>query len=165
MDPAGELEANLSVVTEVRPFNGFLFDGPILDDVDEVVDLLAIIGIDLGFEEFCDGADSRLEDMEQFVEGESELVSVVGGQLIVHRDSAQRRRLGRHEDEKFGVNVLEELFGLLPLEFSCVARHERIEIGRKDRSGFDSRRENDFDIDSWWQMTMDECTKSLCSSR
>jgi hypothetical protein len=73
--------------------------------------------------------------------------------------------LGRHEDEKFGVNVLEELFGLLPLEFSCVARHERIEIGRKDRSGFDSRRENDFDIDSWWQMTMDECTKSLCSSR
>ncbi|SHH00208.1 hypothetical protein [Halobaculum gomorrense] len=69
MDPAGEFEANLGVVTEVRPFNGFLFDGPILDDVGEIVDLLAIIGIDLGFEEFCDGADSRLEDMEQFVTG------------------------------------------------------------------------------------------------
>jgi hypothetical protein len=103
--------------------------------------------------------------MEQFVKGEPELVGVIGGQLIVHRDSTQRRRLGRHEDEKFGVNVLEELFDLLPLEFSCIAGHERIGMGRKDRSGFDSWRENDLDIDSWWQMTTDECTKSLCSSR
>jgi hypothetical protein len=165
MDPAGEFKANLGVVTEVRSFNGFLFDGSILDDVDEIVDLLAIIGIDLGFEEFCDGADSRLEDMEQFVKGEPELVGVIGGQLIVHRDSAQRRRLGRHEDEKFGVNVLEELFGLLAFEFSCVAGHERIEIGRKNRSGFDGWRENDLDIGLRWQMTTNECTKSLCSSR
>jgi hypothetical protein len=57
------------------------------------------------------------------------------------------------------------LCGLLPLEFSCVTGHERIKIGGKDRSGFDSRRENDFDIDSRWQMPTYECTKSLCSSR
>jgi hypothetical protein len=50
MDPAGEFEANLGVVTEVRSFNGLLFDGTVLDDVDEIVDLLAIVGIDLGFE-------------------------------------------------------------------------------------------------------------------
>jgi len=99
--------------------------------------------------------------MEQFVKGEPELVGVIGGQLIVHRDSAQRRRLGRHEDEKFGANVLQELFGLLSLEFSCIAGHERIGIGRKDRSGFDSWREDYLGIDSWWQMTIDECSEPV----
>jgi cytochrome c peroxidase len=90
-------------------------------------------------------------------------MGVIGRQLTVHRDSAQRPRFGRHEDEELGVDVLEQLFGLLPLESSCVAGHERIEIGGEDRSGFDSRRENDLDVDSGRQVTTNECPKPIFS--
>jgi hypothetical protein len=96
VDSASEFEAYLGVVAEVCSLDRFLFDGTVLDDIDEIVYLLVMIGLDLGFEKFCNGADSRLENMKQFVKGETELVSVVSCQLIVHWDSVDRCWVCRH---------------------------------------------------------------------
>jgi hypothetical protein len=41
------------------------------------------------------------------MEGETELVGVVGGELVVQWNTLQRRRRGRDEDKKFGVDALE----------------------------------------------------------
>jgi hypothetical protein len=86
--------------------------------------------------------------MEQFVKSESELMGVISGQLIVHRDSAQRRRFGRHEDKEFGVNVLEKLFDLLSFKLGRITANECIDVCGENRGCFDGRRKNDFDINS-----------------
>ena len=62
----GEFESDTGVIAEILAVDSFGLDCAILDDVDEVVNLSVVLGIDLDLEEFRDGCDGGLKYMLSF---------------------------------------------------------------------------------------------------
>ncbi|WP_158601215.1 hypothetical protein [Haloplanus aerogenes] len=156
MDSTGEFEPDLGSVAEVRAVDGLVLDCAVLDDVDQLVDVLMVFRVDLGVKQRGDWGDRGLEDVEEFVEGEPELVGVVGGEVVVQRHPLQRGRSGRDEYEKRCVDTVEQLSGLLSFEVGCVAADQRVDVGRQNRRRLYRRGEDDFDVGAGREMALQE---------
>ncbi|MFC7771953.1 hypothetical protein ACFQS5_25030 [Salinirubellus sp. GCM10025899] len=99
--------------------------------------------------------------MEEFVEREAELMGVVGGELVVQRDTLEWRGSRRDEHEKVHVDPVEQPGGLGAFEVSCIAPQDGLEVGREDRCGLDSRGEHHLDVDPRGEVATDELPKPI----
>ena len=152
----GEFEPDLGRVAEVRAVDRLVLDCAVLNNVDQLVDVLMVFRVNFGIEQRGDWGDRGLEDVEKLVEGEAELVGMVGGELIVQRHPLQRGWRGRDEDEKCCVDTIEQLSGLLSFEVGCVTVDQRVDVGRQDRRRLDGWGEDDFDVNAGREMAFQE---------
>ncbi|WP_185977404.1 exodeoxyribonuclease VII large subunit [Haloglomus irregulare] len=152
----GEFEPDLGRVAEVRAVDRLVLDCAVLNNVDQLVDVLMVFRVNFGIEQRGDWGDRGLEDVEKLVEGEAELVGMVGGELIVQRHPLQRGWRGRDEYEKRCVDTVEQLSGLLSFEVGCVTADQRVDVGRQNRRRLYRRGEDDFDVNAGREMALQE---------
>jgi hypothetical protein len=99
--------------------------------------------------------------VEELVKGKPELVSVVGGELVVQWYPLQRRRCSRDEHYERSVDALEQLSGLLPFEVSRLAVDQCVDIGRQDCRRLYRRSEDDVDVNTGRKMALQECLEPI----
>ena len=109
VDSAGEFEPDLGRVAEVRAVDRLVLDCAVLDDVDQFVDVLMVFRVDLSVEQRGDWGNRGLADVEELVEGEPELVGVVGGSERLDGGVRCDRGTGIGHDEERGVGPLRSL--------------------------------------------------------